>query len=52
MNQSVHLLENQTEFERVMDALSTAPWIGFDTEFVGEKYYIPVLGLIQIVPPA
>lgn len=49
MNQSVHLLENQTEFERVMDALSTAHWIGFDTEFVGEKYYIPVLGLIQVV---
>ena len=49
MNHNIHFLENQTDFDRVMDALSTAHWIGFDTEFVGEKYYIPVLGLIQVV---
>ena len=29
--------------------LAQAPWIGFDTEFVGEKTYIPVLCLIQVV---
>jgi len=49
MNHQIHFLENQTDFDRVMDALATAHWIGFDTEFVGEKYYIPVLGLIQVV---
>lgn len=26
-------------------------WIGFDTEFVGEKSYLPVLCLIQVVTP-
>jgi ribonuclease D len=49
MQQPVHLLESQADFDRVMSALATAHWIGFDTEFVGEKYYTPVLGLVQIV---
>jgi Ribonuclease D len=49
MQYPVRLLEEQTEFERVMSALTNEHWIGFDTEFVGEKYYTPVLGLVQIV---
>jgi ribonuclease D len=49
MQHQVHLLESQADFDRVMSALATAHWIGFDTEFVGEKYYTPVLGLVQIV---
>lgn len=49
MNHRIHFLERQHDFDRVMDAISNAPWIGFDTEFVGEKTYIPVLCLIQIV---
>ncbi|MCW5922256.1 MAG: ribonuclease D [Saprospiraceae bacterium] len=49
MNYRVHFLERQHDFERVMDALAGAEWIGFDTEFVGEKTYIPVLCLIQVV---
>lgn len=49
MNYRVHLLEKQEEFDRVAGVLSSKPWIGFDTEFVGEKSYIPVLCLIQIV---
>ncbi len=32
-----------------MESLAGTSWIGFDTEFVGEKTYIPVLCLIQIV---
>jgi ribonuclease D len=32
-----------------MAEIASHPWIGFDTEFVGEKYYIPVLGLLQII---
>lgn len=32
-----------------METLKSQSWIGFDTEFVGEKYFIPVLGLIQII---
>lgn len=49
MNYQVHFLEKQSDFDKVMESLSTAAWIGFDTEFVGEKSYIPVLCLIQIV---
>lgn len=49
MNQQVHFLENQQAFDQVMDTLKGQPWIGFDTEFVGEKYFIPVLGLVQII---
>lgn len=49
MNYRIHFLERQHDFDRVMDAISNAAWIGFDTEFVGEKTYIPVLCLIQIV---
>lgn len=49
MSLPVHFLDQQTAFDRVMDALATAHWIGFDTEFVGEKYYTPVLGLLQVV---
>jgi ribonuclease D len=49
MNYSVTLIHQQTEFDRVMQELSEGPWIGFDTEFVGERTYIPKLCLIQIV---
>jgi ribonuclease D len=49
MNHRIHLLEKQSDFDRVMDGLDGAPWIGFDTEFVGEKTYVPVLCLIQVV---
>ncbi|MBV6443097.1 MAG: ribonuclease D [Haliscomenobacteraceae bacterium CHB4] len=49
MNQRTHFLEKQQDFDRVLDAMADAAWIGFDTEFVGEKTYVPVLCLIQIV---
>lgn len=49
MNHRIHLLEKQSDFDRVMDGLDAASWIGFDTEFVGEKTYVPVLCLIQVV---
>lgn len=49
MNEHVHFLESQHEFDQVMDQIKDQSWIGFDTEFVGEKYYVPVLGLIQII---
>lgn len=49
MNYQIHFLERQHDFDRVMDTLAQVTWIGFDTEFVGEKSYIPVLCLIQVV---
>lgn len=52
MEYRIHFLEKQPEFDTVMDGLAQAAWIGFDTEFVGEKTYIPVLCLIQIVAEA
>ncbi|MEI6411761.1 MAG: ribonuclease D [Bacteroidota bacterium] len=49
MEYRIHFLENQPEFDSVMATIANDAWIGFDTEFVGEKSYIPVLCLIQIV---
>ncbi|MCB0544673.1 MAG: hypothetical protein H6575_07730 [Lewinellaceae bacterium] len=51
MKYQVHFLERQQDFERVMREAANEPWIGFDTEFVGEKTFVPVLCLIQIVTP-
>ena len=49
MDYRVQFLERQFDFDRAMDGLENAPWIGFDTEFVGEKTYVPILCLLQIV---
>ncbi len=49
MNYQVHFLDRQDDFDRQMDAIARLPWVGFDTEFVGEKTFVPVLCLIQIV---
>lgn len=49
MNYRVHFLNEQQAFDELMGSLTDTAWIGFDTEFVGEKTYIPVLCLIQVV---
>ncbi len=49
MNYKVHFLDQQNDFDKTMKSIAAAAWIGFDTEFVGEKTYIPILCLIQIV---
>ncbi len=49
MDYKIHFLDRQADFDTVMAGLASAPWVGFDTEFVGEKTYIPVLCLIQVV---
>lgn len=49
MNYSIRYLEQQKDFDQEMRALHGAAWIGFDTEFVGEKSFIPLLCLLQIV---
>lgn len=49
MKFDVTFIDQQAEFDTAMASIANAPWIGFDTEFVGEKTFIPVLCLIQVV---
>ncbi len=42
-------LDKQPDFDRAMSEIDQLDIIGFDTEFVGEKTYVPVLCLLQIV---
>ncbi len=49
MDATITYLDQQEAFDEAMRKLRGAPWIGFDTEFVGEKTYIPVFCLLQIV---
>ena len=49
MSFSILYLDQQADFDREIAPLKGKPWIGFDTEFVGEKTFIPLLCLLQIV---
>lgn len=49
MNYQVHFLDRPVAFERAMEQVVSSPWLGFDTEFVGEKTFVPVLCLVQVV---
>jgi ribonuclease D len=49
MNFKIHLVEQSNEFEQIMARIAKSDWIGFDTEFVGEKSYVPVLCLLQVI---
>ena len=49
MSYPIRYIDNQTDFERELVPLKGQPWIGFDTEFVGEKTFVPVLCLLQVV---
>lgn len=49
MNYQIHFLDKQADFNKAMESVAQSGWIGFDTEFVGEKTYVPILCLIQVV---
>ncbi len=49
MNYRVHFIDQQKVLDETLESMANASWIGFDTEFVGEKTFIPVLCLIQVV---
>lgn len=49
MNFHVHFLDQQEAFNAAMAEVATLDELGFDTEFVGEKTFIPNLCLLQIV---
>ncbi|MEZ4918067.1 MAG: ribonuclease D [Saprospiraceae bacterium] len=49
MKYTIHHLDDQEHFDEVMKSVQDIDWIGFDTEFIGEKTYIPKLCLLQII---
>jgi ribonuclease D len=49
MELPVRYLDRQADFDAVMEQLASHTWIGFDTEFVGERTFVPILCLLQIV---
>ncbi|MEM6318350.1 MAG: ribonuclease D [Bacteroidota bacterium] len=44
-------IKQANELETICDSLKEQPWIGFDTEFIGEKRFFTLLCLIQINSP-
>ena len=49
MDKNIHFVDQQADFDQLVQALSVAPWFAFDTEFIGEKSYVPQLCLIQVL---
>lgn len=49
MDYHVHFIDKPAQFEQALQSLAGQTWLGFDTEFVGEKTFVPVLCLLQIV---
>jgi len=44
-------IKEASHLEEICTRLSDQPWIGFDTEFIGEKRFFTLLCLIQIYSP-
>lgn len=49
MSNSITYLDTQSAFDKEIGGLKGNSWIGFDTEFVGERTFVPILCLLQIV---
>lgn len=45
------LIDNEEELIKFEKSASESPWIGFDTEFIGERRFYTLLCLIQISTP-
>lgn len=45
----VHWVDSDKALQQLWDSLDRSSWLGFDTEFIGEKRDIPLLCLLQIV---
>ena len=49
MKDNIHFIDDQNDFDQLMTRLAKVDYIGFDTEFVGERTYLPILCLLQVV---
>jgi ribonuclease D len=49
MKNQVLLIDTDAEFLALMSEIKAADWFGYDTEFIGEKTFVPVLCLIQVL---
>jgi ribonuclease D len=47
----IPFIDSQAAVEELCTALSAAPWIAIDTEFLREKTYYPKLCLVQVATP-
>jgi ribonuclease D len=45
----VQFVDTDAAFQALIQDLQTAKWFAYDTEFIGEKTYVPVLCLIQVL---
>ncbi len=49
MNYRIYFIDQPTSLKDAVADIATSPWMGLDTEFVGEKTFLPVLCLVQVV---
>jgi ribonuclease D len=49
MKHQVQFVDTDAAFQALIQDLQTAKWFAYDTEFIGEKTYVPVLCLIQVL---
>jgi ribonuclease D len=49
MNKNVHFIDREEDFQHLVAELAQSEWFAYDTEFIGEKTYVPVLCLIQVL---
>lgn len=45
----VHYIDNNADLEKLWEELDSTTWLGYDTEFIGEKRDIALLCVLQIV---